>query len=313
MTESAHAPAGEGASRPTDAELPGLIAQVITEVREALASDRWVVLPNDRMVAAVHAAAGLSHCCVLAEEIVSAHDRGSEMTGRILSRALFETWLVSVYIHHGGVEALIAVGDAYHHSLQVQNEVVRVHDDQLRTARSKVRKRNAKIAKTNQGIEEWNRRHPDQSPKQLHEQIPEPAGVLIGLDLSEGLRRIPTRSPKPLPLMTLVDRLRRLTREAGKEESFDAAYHLAYRGLSSLGAHANLFVLNSYLDDRGGQAILIRLRSDSAVSSSFGSPNLNMALLLTAQLSSLVLGSRDCPCQISDAVLQRFEESFGGT
>lgn len=313
MTDSERVPADEGASRPTDAELPVLIAEVIAEVRAALASDRWAVLPNDRMVAAVYAAAGLSHCCVLAEEIVSAHDRGSEMTGRILSRALFETWLVAVYIHHGGVEALTAVGDAYHHSLQVQNEVVRVHDDQLKTARSKVRNRNAKIAKSNRGIEEWNRRNSHQPPKELHDQLPEPAGVLIGLDLSEGLRGIPARSPKPLPLISLVDRLRRLTREAGKEESFDAAYHLAYRGLSSLGAHANLFVLNSYLDDRGGQAILIRVRTDSVVSSSFGSPNLNMALLLTAQLSSLVLGARDCLCEVSDVVLQRFEESFGGT
>ena len=264
------------------------LREIITEVRAALATDRWVLRPTTRMVPTAYADAGLSHCCNLAEELIAAHDRGAEIIGRILARALFETWLVAYYVHLGGIDALEAVAGAYREAIETSRAALEEHDSLVRRRRREVRKRNEKIAAVNAGKERWNRDNPDRRPKPPTDLLPDPPGVEIGIGVEpeEWPKHVPNVSPRRLPLTMIVDRVRALTREAGQEETFDAGYHLAYRGLSQFGAHANLFVLNAYLDDRAGHGNFVHVTNHASVPSSFADPNLNMALLLTAGLAS---------------------------
>jgi hypothetical protein len=291
-------------------ETSGSIAAVVAEVRAELARDRWAVLPNPRAVARIHAAAGLAHCCALAEEVIAAHQRGSELVARTLARSLFETWLVAYYIHHGGVEALEAVAGAYHHSIATQHGVIQEHDEALRREHRQVRRRNRKIETANAGIAEWNRRNPESQPKKMHDLLPKPRGVFVGWDDIGWLKSIPKVPPARLPLTEMVNRLRLLTREAGQEELFDVSYHLAYRGLSNFGAHANLFVLNAYLDHREGRGVFVKVSPAASVPSSFDQPNLSMSLLLLAGLSVAVLGDQDCECPNARHVLEGFGQKL---
>jgi hypothetical protein len=273
---------------------------VVAELRAVLATEKWVLVPNPRMTAVAFAAGGLAHAAALAEAVVSAHDRGEELVGRILARALFETWLVAYYLHHGGVDAVEALSEAQRSQLELQRRVMAEHDEAVRHARKRVRAKNRRIAANNARIVAWNEAHPD-TPKPLLDLLPGPPGVLV--DWSDA-PPVEDRSAKDLSLLEIVAELRRLTRAKGTEETFEASYHLAYRGLSNLGAHANLFVFGAYLDNRNGRGNLVRIRPTATVRSSFEDPNLDMALLLVAGLSVAILESRGADCPLASAAVE---------
>ena len=292
---------------PNTEELDDLIASVIAESRDAFKSDRWTLLPNDGTIVAAHAAAGLAHCCVLAEELVVAHARGQEMVGRLLARALFETWIVSYYIQLGGTDALTAIAGDYVYSRTSASVSLARHDEELAQRRKEARRRNRRIDKANRNIATWNDQHPHEPPKPLHQRLLEPVGVAAGVTADEWRSRLPNVTPSRLPLIEIVKRLAPITRARGYEETYEAAYHLAYRSLSSLGAHPSLFVLDSYLDNRHGRGLLLRIRAHAEVPSLFAVPNKEMSLLLLCGLSEAVFGARDVPHPIAQRVLRRFQ------
>jgi hypothetical protein len=292
----------------TPAALAARILEVVSEIRAELESDRWVLIPSDATVAVAHAAVGLSHACALSEEIVAAHERDAEIVARTLARSLFETWVVSYYIHHGGYDALKAVAGSYYHSIALQHRVITEYDARLTKERQQARRRNKKIDAANSGIREWNRRNPDATPKTQHDPLPEPPGVLVNWDDIAWLKDVPNEAPTPLALTEMIERLRKLTRAAGQEEIFEVSYHLAYRGLSNFGAHTNLFVLNAYLDNRDGQGNFLRVRNTATVPGSFVLPNLNTALLLLAGLAIAVLGDRGADCVAAKAAMETMKD-----
>lgn len=293
-------------------DVTAALRAVITEARRELDSPHWTLLPNERMKAAAYAAAGLAHCCSLAENLLAAHDAGDEILGRIIARAIFESWLVAYFIHHGGPVALAAVNDSYESAKALQRRQLQEHDDAVRARRSKVQERNQKIEAANAGIAMWNERNPERPPKSFHEPVPEPPGVIVGWDDAPERSIASHRNlGRPLSLMMMVGELRRLTRAKGQEETFDAAYHLAYRGLSNLGAHANMFVLDAYLDNRKGDGIFVRVKPVASVPESFRAPNLNMALLLVAGLAASVLGDRGAVCNEASKAIRYFDDRTG--
>jgi hypothetical protein len=123
---------------------------------------------------------------------------------------------------------------------------------------------------------------------------------------------MPDAPASRLPLRTVMDRIRRLTKDRGEEEVFDLAYEMAYRGLSGLGAHANLFVLTSYLDNGHGRANFLKFRTEAEVGPSFSEPNRRMCLLLLSGLAVRVLGDRDEPCPVARKVLDVFNGDAHG-
>lgn len=291
----------------SNSELAKLSAELGDEVAAAFASDRWAILRTEAGFSHLHAAAGLSHCLYLLRETIHAHDRHAEMTGRLTARAFFETWLVAYYISLGGVHAVERVDASYTHSLTKQHDAIARRNAEIRARRRRVRKRNRAIRKTNEQLTSWNSLNPDMPAKELHDELPMPPGEAVDFDLTDRLASTTTDSA-PLPYTEIVVELRRLTRERGREETFDDAYNLAYRGLSSLGAHANLFVLNSYLDDRDGNATFIRIREASVVPSSFSEPNQQMCVLLSAVLAQEVLEKRGGEAPVANEIIGRFNQ-----
>lgn len=295
-------------------EARAAIAEVVAEVHVAIEDDRFAVLRRDRLIAEVHAAAALAHCCHLAEHLVRSHRDGEEMVARLVARAMFESWVIGLYIHHGGVDAIEALWDDYHHELKTQVEHAQRHDDTLTRRRRKIRKKNEKIDARNEGVRDWNERNPHNEPKPLLPTEPEPPGVV--LDYSDWEKRLETfesRPPQALPLMTIIDKLRTLTRAAGDEETFEAAYVMMFRGLSTVGAHTNIPVLQYYVDDRSGQATFVRARPAAVPPSSLEEPNLQTALLLVSHLSDKVLSRRGCPHPAADRIYEHFATLHAAT
>lgn len=291
-----------------ESDLDALIADVVNEARATIHGPRWQLVGNERMLAVAHAVAGLLHCCQLSEEIIDAHRRDQEMTGRVLARAMFEAWGIAYYIHLGGYEALSGVAGDYRYERETQARSIIEHDAKLKIAVSSVKRRNRRLEGKNSQLSEWNRKHPDQRQKPLRALVSDPVAVPSNLDHAVLLGDMPDAPAKRLPLRTVMDRIRQLTKDRGEEEVFDLAYEMAYRGLSGIGAHANLFVLNSYLDNGHGRANFLKFREDAELGPSFSEPNRRMSLLLLAGLAVCVLGDRDEPCPVARKVLDVFNE-----
>lgn len=300
----------QNAGAPTVDEVRTLSRELIAELQAGLADDRWALLPNERTMAHAHAGASASHCAYLLRELIDAHDRGSEMLARLAARALFETWLLGYYIALGGYAALERVGASYAAALWKQHNSIAEHNSRIRAQRAKVRKRNRSIRRRNEHAQRWNENHPNDLPKPLTEPLEYPPGEEVDFDLSAHLHALPHGDPAPLSLTNVIDEVGRLTREQGKAESYEAGYNLAYRGLSSLGAHANLFVLNSYLDDREGQGVFVRVRADASVPSTFEEPNLHMGLLLTAAMVQAAFEARDLDAPNASRIMSLYASAF---
>lgn len=300
----------QDAPEPTLDEVRTLSRELIAELRAGLADDRWALLPNERTMAHAHAGASASHCAYLLRELIDAHDRGSEMLARLAARALFETWLLGYYIALGGYAALERVGASYAAALWKQHNSIAEHNSRIRAQRAKIRKRNRSIRRRNENVERWNAAHPDEPPKPLTAPLQDPVGEEVDFDLAAHLHALPYSEPAPLSLTNLIDEVGRLTREQGKAESYEAGYNLAYRGLSTLGAHANLFVLNTYLDDRHGNGVFVRVRPDASVPSTFEEPNLHMGLLLTAAIVQAAFEARSLDTPNATRIMNIYASAF---
>ena len=102
-----------------------------------------------------------------------------------------------------------------------------------------------------------------------------------------------------------MTRIQQLTTDAGLEESYEALYVYAYQTLSTVGIHPYAQVLASYIDDRRGQALLLRVGPTSRL------PTLQevvmvTTLLLIANLTTTVYERRGVACPVATEVLHRF-------
>lgn len=291
---------------PAADEVPGLIKDLVGEVRAELDSDRWAILVGGPTgMARVHSGSALWHCCQLLQRLEGAHARGDEMIGRLIARSLLETWFTGLYVHLGGIDALNAVAAAYKDGLVKQHRRIADHDDRIRKARDDVAAFNEKVAHDNAGIERWNAIHPNEPSKPLRELKQVPEADTIDFDSTPALAQFPHLDPKPLPLATMVDQIAGFTKGTDDEASFTVAYDLAYRGLSGLGAHPTLWVLNAYLDSNSGRSNFVRVIDDPDVGS-FAQPNLDSGLYLTTTLASKVLGAAGADLPVCDAISNRF-------
>jgi hypothetical protein len=285
-------------------ELDDLIAAVIDEARRELASDHWVLLRRSTTQVAAASAAGLAHCCQLAEELVAAHRRGSEIAGRILSRALFETWIVAYYIRLGGQEALNEVAADSVHRQKQHAESFKTYDRLIADRRSKVRRKNRKIVARNDGCRIWNSRNPDLPPKEMIPLLKEPEKLQSGVDTKSWLASFPDVDAKRLSLVDVIHRLGPLMKAYGVDETYELAYHFAYRAWSA-SAHPTMSVLDRYLDDRQGMALFLRVKVQPHYGVSFADPDRQVALMLLSGLAVAVFTSRSRPCPVAQRTLDR--------
>jgi hypothetical protein len=138
------------------------VIDLLGEVDEAFNSDRWAILDSRRQHATwlLYDGAALRNCCRLLYEIEVAAAAGLELSVRMLGRAHMEAWLVALYIHFGGYEALLRVAQDARHSLEGIELEARQFDEWLAAEKTAARKSGRKVAKTNVGIAQWNEKNP---------------------------------------------------------------------------------------------------------------------------------------------------------
>ncbi len=292
---------------PDTSELPKLVDDLLTEVDGALSAPGWVLVKSaSRANLHVHAAAALRHVCGLLGEVLPAAVGHREIALRVLGRAHLEAWFVGMYIAMGGAEALADVASDYQYSMKAQHRDLLAYNERLKRDREEAAGSNRKIGKINDGIRIWNAAHPA-IQKPLVDTEPVPTSNPIEQDLLSALSS-DAGDISRMALPAVIARLNELaSSEEGVKGGFDAAYALAYRGLSSLGAHPTLWVLNSYIDSPVRSIMLRTSRTMSAPS--MADAVLHTALLQTAALTQRVLGLRNTPAPVADAVAGRYHLS----
>ena len=233
---------------PTSEQVAQGVIDLLGEVDEAFNSDRWAILDSRRQHATwlLYDGAALRHCCRLLYEIEVAATAGLELSVRMLGRAHMEAWLVALYIHFGGYEALLRVAQDARHSLEGIELEAGQFDEWLAAEKSSARKSGKKVAKTNGGIAQWNEKNPDAPPKPLLDEPYVPQLSSTGLDLSNLIEGFGPHEAQGLSVSEIVDALTKWGPEKGfSRESFRPIY-LIYRTLSAIGTHASMHILDAY-------------------------------------------------------------------
>ena len=284
---------------PTPAQVAQGVIDLLGEVDEAFSSDRWAILDTRREHATwlLYDGAALRHCCCLLSEIEVAAAAGLELSIRMLGRAHMEAWLVALYIHFGGYEALLKVAQDARHSLEGIKLEARQFDEWLTTEKTAARKSSKKVAKANDGIAQWNEKNPDAPPKPLLDEPYVPQLSSTGLDLSSLIDGFGPHQAQGLSVSEIVDTLTKWGPEKGfSRESFRPIY-LIYRTLSTIGAHVGMSVLDAYFVPGG----FIRVAA-MPVNGSASDTVRATSLYGTASLAERVLGEHEIPTPVADEI-----------
>ncbi len=119
----------------------------------------------------------------------------------------------------------------------------------VRASTKALRKRNRGIRRNNRDRLAHNDKHPDRPSLALNPELPLPEMQTIDFDLGPALLASEGFEAKALPLRELASRP--LLRTAGDgSAAAELSYNIVFRGLPTLGAHTNLWVVDSYITDR---------------------------------------------------------------
>jgi hypothetical protein len=182
---------------------------VLGEVDEAFNSDRWAILDSGRQHATwlLYDGAALRHCCRLLDEIEVAAAACLELSVRMLGRSHMEAWLIGLYIHFGGYEALLKVAQDARHSLEGIELEARQFDEWLAAEKAAARKSSKKVAKTNGGIAQWNEKNLDAPAKPLLDEPYVPQLSSTSLDLNSLIEGFGPHEAQGLSVSEIVDTL----------------------------------------------------------------------------------------------------------
>ncbi len=238
-------------SGPPAGELPALAAALAEEVDILLSSPRWRLLRQSSTVSHhMRAAAALRHVAALLIDVVDVAERGREAALRVLGRAHLEAWLVGMYVMAFGDEVLADIETGYVKAISAHTTASPTMTSSFNGRSTRRKAQNKRIRAANKHAERWNEAHPHEEPKPLVEEVPVPMRTAVDLDL-ERARGVDARAEESRRSRSLESS--RASNEYGRAQEgpdavFDMVYDLGYRGLSTLGAHPTLWVLNAYLD-----------------------------------------------------------------
>ncbi|MFE3527009.1 hypothetical protein ACFXOD_36645 [Streptomyces sp. NPDC059161] len=285
----------------TSDDVSELVPLLLAEVEQAFGSSRWALVNSgtERVKRRVYAGAALSHCCRLLAEMETAARAHQEIAARLLFRAHLETWVVCLYIHFGGHQALERLARAevlYLEGLQQEADTI---DATLAAARKEARIRRKRVEKENGHKAQWNAANPTEVAKNLTELPHAPQLKPLSLDRSETIAEFGTLTAQKLTVSEMVDALTKWGPTRGFATEPLRILYLYYRHMSGLGTHTTMSVLEEYVP---------RQPSDSFVKVK-GSPSLeiagqlpSMALYATADAVQRVLGAQGCDTPIADRI-----------
>lgn len=294
-----HVTAASAPPAPTPEQIGQGAVDLLNEVGDAFASDRWAILNTGREHSTwlLYDGAALRHCCNLLYEIEVAAVADLELSVRMLGRAHLEAWLMALYIHFGGYEALLKVAQDARHSLEGIEQEGKEFDEWLAAEKKAARKSVKKVASVNTGISQWNEANPDVSAKPLLDEPYVPRLSPTGLDLGDLIEGFDPHEAQGLPVKNIVEALTKMGPDKGfARESFRPMY-LIYRTLSTIGPHANMNILDAYFVPGG----FIRIAS-TTINGSVSDSIRVTSLYATAYLASYVLGSHGIATPVADEI-----------
>jgi hypothetical protein len=293
----------------TPEELSEGAVRLLNEVNETLATDRWAILDTgtEHVKWLFYGAAALRHCCRLLYEMEAAAKADLEFSVRLLGRAHLETWLVGLYIHYGGFEALTRVAQDTRYDLEATTNDAAEFDKWLKAERKAARESVRKVEQTNKGIQRWNEENPDKPAKPLLEAAHIPRLRPSGVDFSDRIADFASYEAHSLPVSEVVDSLTKLGIEKGfGNENFRPLY-LIYRVLSSIGTHPTFNVFDAYFVPGNFIRVAPVPINGSAIDTMQAT-----ALHATAFLASAVLGGQGSPTPVADEIRMRLEPDPSG-
>jgi hypothetical protein len=226
-------------------------SEVVERVPAALALPTFALLPSERTLPRVAAAAGLAHLCGLLEAMVR-ESRSNAVAMELLARAQAEATAVTLYLVYDGQSALSYLKGASLKTLQTMQRELDDHDARVRAERDRIAALNLKREEQNRGIEARNQR--EDSAIALRPEASVPVGVTFDVDFRAGISELERDQVAPVDFSyrEVPARLLTVTRdhEAGEIDLF-RYYSLGYRGLSMSAAHPTSNALGRYVDQQG--------------------------------------------------------------
>lgn len=293
----------------TPAELSDGTVRLLEEVNKTLAASRWAILDTgtEHIKWLLYGAAALRHCCRLLYEMEVAAKTDQEFSVRLLGRAHLETWLIGLYIHYGGYEALARVAQDTRYGLEAMASDAAEFDKWLAAERKAARKSVRKVEQANSGIQRWNEENPDGRAKPLIELPHIPQLRPSDINFSDRIADFGSYEARSLPVSEVVDALTKLALEKGfGRENFRPLY-LIYRALSSIGTHPTLNVFDAYFIPGNFIRVAPVPINGSAIDTTRAT-----ALHATAFLAGAVLGDQECPTPVADKIRARLEPDPSG-
>ncbi|MFD7596307.1 hypothetical protein ACFV6D_25135 [Kitasatospora sp. NPDC059812] len=277
-------------SRPTHDELAEATSRLRAEIDSAFASDRWALLDTrtEQVTWRLYDGAALRYCTALLRELEAAIVGELEYAVRSLARSLIEAAVFSLYIHFGGHEAVVTVGQAARHSAEgVQNARDRINTE-LSVRKKKARGRLKRVQARNADIARRNTSRPDLPPTELIQTPHVPQLEPSRMDLTALICGFGSIQAQALPIADMVEKLSEWapTRGIGQEDL--RPVYLSYRQLSMV-THASMHVLDELF--RPGHYVRISARP---APNELGLMLWDVGLYYTSFIAEHVLGSAGC-------------------
>jgi len=221
---------------------------VVVQVRRAFNDWRCIFFSSDKRDPDIYALAGLSHCCMLLEELDRLRQEENLLVGFLVARACIETWLTASYMFLQGEQGVAEVKGAFASATRTQ--VDKLVATEARNKRDYERAVAAKEAaeKHNTGIRAKNEREGTDIPLRTVPPLP-PRRHDVSLGSEFLLERVADIGDAQITLETMAQRLGPLAKAAGVGGGdWTELYDIAYRSTSAYGAHPTWFVFESYID-----------------------------------------------------------------
>jgi hypothetical protein len=221
---------------------------VVVEVRRAFNDWRCVFFGSDARDPDIYALAGLSHCCMLLEELDRLRLDENFLMGFLVARSCIETWLTASYMFFQRERGVAEVRGNFASATRTQvASLIRIDARNKREYEEAVAARET-AEKHNMGIVEKNEREGTAIPLR-----PVPPVPLRRPDVSLGsevlLREVADFGDAAVTFETMAQRLGPLAKVAGVGGGdWSELYDIVYRATSAYGAHPTWFVFESYID-----------------------------------------------------------------
>lgn len=221
---------------------------VVVEVRRAFNDWRCIFFRSDERDPDIYALAGLSHCCMLLEELDRLRQEENLLMGFLVARACIETWLTASYMFLQREQGVSEVKGSFASATRTQVEKLVATEARNKREYEKAVAANETAEKHNTGVTAKNERERTNIPLRPVPPIP-PRRHDVSLGSDFLLTKVADLGDANITFETMAQRLGPLAEAAGVGGGdWTQLYDIAYRATSAYGAHPTWFVFESYID-----------------------------------------------------------------